>query len=49
LSPPRWREHIQGWFIRAPWPAKALVLVAALQALAEVASVDVRPFVYFQF
>lgn len=49
LAPERGHRRLQELFVRTPWPVKALVLVAALQALAEVASADIRPFIYFQF
>ncbi len=47
--PKDWYERSCGWFVRAPIPARAAFLVLLAIALRQVATLEVRPYIYAQF
>jgi D-alanyl-lipoteichoic acid acyltransferase DltB (MBOAT superfamily) len=49
LAPTDWRPRLQQRFVAAPVLAKAVVFLLVSQAVVQVQSSDVRPFIYFQF
>ncbi|MEZ4440947.1 MAG: MBOAT family O-acyltransferase [Polyangiaceae bacterium] len=49
LAPPRWLARAAARFTHAPAPAKALAFVALVQAVLQVRTTNVTPFIYFQF
>ncbi|MFH0893694.1 MAG: MBOAT family protein [Bacteroidota bacterium] len=49
FTPDKWNIKINAFFIRLPWPVKALILLLAIQFTVQLMSADVQPFIYFQF
>jgi D-alanyl-lipoteichoic acid acyltransferase DltB (MBOAT superfamily) len=49
LAPTGWRPRLEKKFVHAPLLAKAVVFLLVSQAVVQVQSSDVRPFIYFQF
>lgn len=44
-----WYNRLQGWFVRSPWLVKAILLVAAVELVANFQQENVQPFIYSQF
>lgn len=47
--PNGFRKAGEEWFIKTPWPVKALVLGGIMWLVTQTTSADVVPFIYFQF
>lgn len=47
--PNGFRKVGEEWFIKAPWPVKALILAAIMWLVTQTTSADIVPFIYFQF
>lgn len=47
--PTRWINAAGDWFVRAPFGAKIVVFIVAVQLVVQFMSEDVMPFIYFQF
>lgn len=47
--PNGFRKVGEEWFVKVPWPVKALVLGAIMWLVTQTTSADVVPFIYFQF
>jgi len=47
--PNGFRKVGEEWFIKAPWPVKALILAAVMWLVTQTTSADIVPFIYFQF
>lgn len=47
--PNGFRKVGEEWFIKAPWPIKALALAAIMWLVTQTTSADIVPFIYFQF
>ena len=47
--PTRFWNRAAAWFVRSPWLVKLLIFLIVVQAVVELRSEDVTPFIYFQF
>jgi hypothetical protein len=49
LAPERWWHRLELRFQRARWPLQAVAVILVVQAVVQVSTTNVRPFLYFQF
>jgi len=47
--PARFWRRAASWFVRSPWLIKLLIFLIVVQAVIELRSEDVTPFIYFRF
>ena len=47
--PQRWADIVQESFIKAPWIVKLLLFILCVQFVIEFMTIEVQPFIYFQF
>lgn len=47
--PTRFADRMAAWFVTSPWAAKLLIFLITVQAVIELRSETVMPFIYFQF
>lgn len=47
--PTKWFNIISHWFVKSHWLLKLLIFIVVIQAVIELRSADVMPFIYFQF
>jgi len=46
---PRWYARMQEWFIAAPWWVKLVLFTVVIQAVVQLQTSNVQPFLYYQF